>query len=58
MILRVLLVVHAVITFAAGVVLVVVPAAIPNVIGIQLASDSFIICYLLAAAEVGIAYLS
>jgi hypothetical protein len=53
-----LLVIHAIITFAAGVVLVVVPDAIPSVIGIHLAPGTFVICYFLAGAEFGVAFLS
>jgi hypothetical protein len=58
MTLRILLVMHAVITFAAGVVLVVAPGAIPGMVGIELSPGSFLICYLLAGAEFVIAFLS
>ena len=58
MTLRILLVIHAFITFAAGIVLVVAPEAIPRVIGIHLAPGTFLICYLLAGAEFSIAFLS
>ena len=58
MTLRILLVIHAIITLAAGVVLVVAPEAIPSVIGIHLAPGSFLICYLLAGAEFSISFLS
>jgi hypothetical protein len=58
MTLRILLVIHAIITFAAGVVLVVAPEAIPSVIGIHLAPGTFVICYFLAGAEFSIAFLS
>jgi F0F1-type ATP synthase assembly protein I len=56
--LRILLVVHAVITLAAGVVLVVAPGAIPSVIGVHLAPGSFVLCYFLAGAEFSIAFIS
>jgi len=56
--LRLLLVIHAVITLAAGVVLVLAPGAIPGTIGIELSPGSFLICYLLAGAEFAIAFLS
>jgi hypothetical protein len=49
---------HAVLTAAAGVVLVVRPAAIPGIVGIQLAPDAYLLGYLLAAAELGFAALS
>ncbi len=49
---------HALVTFAAGVALVVVPNAIPSTVGVQLEESQFIIAYLLAGAEFGIAYLS
>ncbi len=49
---------HAVVTFAAGVVLVVLPNAIPSTVGVQLEEGQFIIAYLLAGAEFGIAYIS
>jgi hypothetical protein len=56
--LRILLVLHGVVTLAAGIVLVVAPEAIPSVIGINIASGSFVVCYLLAGAEFSIAFLS
>ena len=56
--LRILMVFHAVITFAAAVVLIVAPALIPSAVGINLESGAYLICYLLAAAELSIAFLS
>ena len=53
-----LLFAHAAITAAAGVVLAVAPAAIPGAVGIRLAPDAFLVCYLLAAAEFAFAALS
>jgi hypothetical protein len=56
--LRVLFAVHAVITGAAGAVLVFAPEAIPRIVGIEIAPSSYLVCYLLAAAEFCIAVLS
>jgi hypothetical protein len=58
MILRVLLIVHAVVTLAAAAVLVAAPDAIPGAIGLALAPGSYVLCYFLAAAELAIAFLS
>jgi hypothetical protein len=55
---RVLLRLHAIVTCAAGVVLVIAPAAIPGTMGIHLATDAYLLCYLLAGAEFGLAVLS
>lgn len=49
---------HALVTAAAGIVLVVAPAAIPRVVGIRLEAGSELLCYLLAGAEFGFAALS
>jgi hypothetical protein len=56
--LRALFGIHAVVTFAAGVVLVVAPAAIPNTVGIHVEPSAYLLCYLLAAAEFGFSALS
>ena len=56
--LRVLLALHALATLAAGTVLVVAPGAIPGAVGIHVAADTYLVCYLLAAAEFGLAVLS
>jgi len=56
--LRWLLRVHALVTAAAGSVLVVAPAAIPGVVGIRLGAGAELLCYLLAGAEFGFAALS
>jgi hypothetical protein len=58
MTLRILLVIHAIITFAAGAVLVVEPEAIPSAISIHLGPGAFLVCYLLAGAEFSFAFLS
>ena len=56
--LRILFAAHAVLTFAAGVVLIVAPKLIPSAVGIQIEPSAYLICYLLAAAELSIAFLS
>jgi len=53
-----LLLSHAVITAAAGVVLVAAPAAIPAAAGIMLPAPAYLLSYLLAAAEFAFAFLS
>ncbi len=56
--LRILFAVHAILTFAAGVVLVVSPGAIPGAVGIHVEPGAYLLCYLLAAAEFGVSALS
>lgn len=56
--LRKLLVIHAVITLAAGIVLVLAPNFIPRTVGIHVDSQAYLICYFLGAAELGLAFLS
>jgi hypothetical protein len=56
--LKILLIAHAIITFAAGVVLFVAPAAIPGAVDVTINPDQYLICYLLGAAELAIAFLS
>ncbi len=56
--LKILLLIHAIITLAAGIVLVVAPTIIPQTVNIKIAPDEYLLCYFLAAAEFGIAYLS
>lgn len=53
-----LLVFHAIVTFAAGIVLVIAPNVIPNTIGLRIDSSCYLICYLLAGCEFGFAFLS
>jgi hypothetical protein len=53
-----LLLLHAIITFAAGVALIVAPDLIPGAVGIQLQPSQYLVAYLLGAAEFGIAFLS
>lgn len=55
---HVLLRLHAVATFCAAWVLVLAPSWIPSVVGMQLQEPQYLICYLLAAAELAMAYLS
>ncbi len=57
-VLRAVLGVHAVLTLAAGVVLVVAPAAIPATVGITVEPPAYLLCYLLAAMELGAGALS
>ncbi len=56
--LRILFAVHAALTFAAGVVLIVAPELIPSAVGIHIELGAYLICYLLAAAELSLAVLS
>jgi hypothetical protein len=56
--LRVLFLVHGVVTLAAAVVLAVLPAAIPGTVGIAIDADGFLLSYFLAAAELAMALLS
>jgi hypothetical protein len=56
--LRRLLLAHAVVTCAAGVVLIVVPEVIPAAVGIDPDSTDYLLCYLLGAAELALAFLS
>ena len=56
--LRIVLIVHGLVTLAAAVVLAVLPAAIPATVGIELEPDAYLLSYFLAAAELAIAMLS
>ncbi|RYY93722.1 MAG: hypothetical protein EOO11_19250 [Chitinophagaceae bacterium] len=56
--LRLLLLLHAIVTFAAGIVLIAWPEAIPRTAGIELEREQYLLCWLLAAAELSIGYLS
>jgi hypothetical protein len=55
---RALFVAHGVVTLAAAVLLVIVPAAIPATIGVDLSTSQYVLSYFLAAAELAIAVLS
>ena len=54
---RVLLLINAVGTGAATVVLSLWPAAIPAVIGVDLRPEQFIVCYFLAGSEAAICFM-
>jgi len=56
--LRTLLMVHGFITLAAGIVLAVAPGLIPSTVGIHLEPSAYLVAYLLAGAEFGLATLS
>lgn len=53
-----LLTLHALVTFAAGVVLIVAPGVIPSFVGIQVDHQANLLCYLLGASELSLAVLS
>jgi hypothetical protein len=56
--LRILLVAHGVVTMAAGIVLAVAPGLIPGMVGVHLEPNAYVLAYLLAGAEFGLAVLS
>lgn len=56
--LRRLLLLHAIVTFVAGVVLIVAPAIIPATVGILLGPPAYLMSYLLGACEISLAALS
>ena len=56
--LRLLFGIHAILTFAAGIVLVTAPGAIPRTVGIPIGPGGYLLCYLLAAAEFSVSVLS
>jgi hypothetical protein len=58
MTLRLVLTVHAIATVAAAIVLVFAPTAIPRTVGIIIPPSAFLLCYLLAAAELCIGVVS
>jgi uncharacterized BrkB/YihY/UPF0761 family membrane protein len=53
-----LLIVHAFITFAAGMVLIVAPEQIPKAVDIRIDRSAYLVCYLLGSAELALAFLS
>lgn len=53
-----LLIVHGIVTLAAGVVLVAAPAAIPAAVDVEVPDGAFLVAYMLGAAEIAIAVLS
>jgi hypothetical protein len=53
-----LFVLHALVTFAAGIVLIAAPGLIPSFVGIRVNPPEYLLCYLLGAAEISLAVLS
>jgi hypothetical protein len=53
-----LLTIHAALTFAAGVLLIVKPDLIPSTVGVHVDRSAHLVCYLLGAAELALAFLS
>lgn len=53
-----LFIIHAIVTFAAGVVLIAAPEKIPNTVGIHIDQQAYFLCYLLGSAELALAFLS
>lgn len=58
MALKWLLLVHAIVTFAAGVVLIVSPELIPKTVAIQLPPQAYLLSYFIGSAELALAFLS
>jgi hypothetical protein len=56
--LRLLFIVHGVVTLAAAMVLAALPAVIPATVDIPISPQGFLLSYFLAAAELAIAVLS
>ncbi|MDP4512025.1 hypothetical protein [Nonomuraea turcica] len=56
--LRILLTLHGLVTLAAGVVLIAAPGLVPSAVGIRIPADAYLVCYLLGAAELAVAFLS
>lgn len=56
--LRIVFVVHGLITLAGAVVLMVFPTAIPSIVGIALERQDYLLVYLVGAAELAVAVLS
>ena len=50
--------IHSVITLLAALVLLVKPEVIPEAVNISIGEQQYLICYLLAAAEIAISLLS
>jgi hypothetical protein len=55
---RIVFVIHGIVTAAAAVVLIVAPQVIPLAIGIHLPREANLVSYLLGAVELGVAVLS
>jgi hypothetical protein len=45
-------------TFAAALMLIISPSVIPSTVDVHVTKNEYLLCYLLAAAEFAIAYLS
>ena len=56
--LRVLFILHGVVTLAAAAIIAIAPAVIPATVNITLEQEGFLRCHFLAAAELSIALLS
>jgi hypothetical protein len=55
---RILFIVHGIVTAAAGVVLIAAPGLIPSAVSIELAPAGYLLPYLLGAVELGVAVIS
>lgn len=55
---KILLLIHGLITLAAALMLIFFPATIPSIININVQPEQYLICYLLGAAELAISILS
>jgi hypothetical protein len=53
-----LLIIHGVITLAAGVVLILAPGAIPGAVGVEVPASADLVPFMLGAAEIAVAVLS
>jgi hypothetical protein len=53
-----LLIIHAIITLAAGIVLIAAPELIPQTVNIRITKEQYLVCYLLGGAEIALAFLS
>ena len=53
-----ILLMHSIMTFAAALMLIVSPSVIPSTVDVHVTKNEYLLCYLLAAAEFAIAYLS
>jgi hypothetical protein len=56
--LKILLAIHGIATVAAGSVLIIAPGWIPATVNIVIDPGTFLVCYLLASAELAIGFIS
>lgn len=56
--LKILLLIHGLITLAAGIVLIANPPLIPETVSIDINPQQYLLCYMLGAAELSIGFLS